>query len=107
MHFSFSHSLVISALVASVVLIMHRDDKLFPVLTLVAAGLEALSVFNIVSLSSGKFRIDVILAALLAVSGGVCWFRSDGKPSVSAATVATLAGVLQLLFALGVMSGPG
>jgi len=104
MHISFGHALVVSALVASIVLIFHRDDRLFPVLALVASGLEALQVFNIISLSSGKFRIDVILAALLAVAGAICWSREDGKICVTAATVATLVGVLQLLMGLSIMS---
>ena len=104
MHFSFSHALVVSALVASIVLLFHRDDRLFPVLALVASGLEALMVFHFVSLSSGKLRIDVILPALLAVAGAVCWTKEDGKPCVTAATVATLVGALQLLFSLNVMS---
>jgi hypothetical protein len=104
MHISFAHALVVSALIASVALLLHRDDRLFPVLALVASGLEALIVFNVISLSSGKFRIDVILPALLAFAGGVCWAKEDGKVTVTAATVATLVGVLQLLLALSLMS---
>lgn len=104
MHFSFAHSLVVAALIASIVLLMHRDDKLFPVLALVASGLEALQVFNVVSLSSGRFRIELVLGGLLAVAGVVCWMRSDGKPSITAATVASLVGILQVLIGLNVMS---
>ena len=101
---SFHHALVVSALVASIVLIFHRDDRLFPVLALVASGLEALMVFGVLSLSSGKLRIDVILPALLVVAGGICWAKEEGKVCVTAATVATLVGALQLLFALSIMS---
>jgi len=104
MHISFGHALVVSALVASVVLLLHRDDRLFPALALVASGLQALMVFHVIELSSGKLRIDVILPALLAVAGGVCWAKDDTKPTITAATVATLVGALQLLLALSVMS---
>jgi hypothetical protein len=104
MHINFQHALVVSALVASIALLLHREDRLFPVLALVASGLEALMVFQVISLSSGKFRIDVILAGLLALAGGVSWAKEQGKVTVTAATVATLVGVLQLLIALGLMS---
>jgi hypothetical protein len=103
MHVSFGHALVVSALVASIVLLFHRDDRLFPALALVASGLEALMVFNVIELISGKLRIDLILPALLAAAGAVCWGRSDSKPSTTAATVVTLVGLLQLVLALGVM----
>jgi hypothetical protein len=104
MHISSAHAFVVAALVASVVLIFHRDDRLFPVLALVASGLEALQVFNVISLSSGKFRIDLILAGLLLIAGVVCWAKEDGKVTVTAATVATLVGALQVLAAVNIMS---
>lgn len=103
MHLNFNHALVVSALVASIVLLFHRDDRLFPVLALVASGLEALIVFKVISLSSGKVPINTILPALLAFSGAVCWTKEDGKTCVTAATVATLVGVLQLLLVFNVM----
>ncbi|HEY1557122.1 MAG TPA: hypothetical protein VGF94_19940 [Kofleriaceae bacterium] len=104
MHVSFGHALVGSALVASIVLLLHREDRLFPALALVASGLEALMVFHVIELSSGKLRIDAILPALLMIAGAVCWARDDTKPSITAATVATLVGALQLLLAFSVMS---
>jgi hypothetical protein len=102
MHFNLDTALVVTALVGAIVLILHRDDRLFPVIAGVAAGLEALMVFHIISLSSGKFRIDVILPALLVLAGGLSWSRSTTKPTVTAATAVTLAGLIQLLAALRV-----
>lgn len=103
MHASTGHALVVAALVASIVLLFHRDDRLFPVLALVASGLEALLVFHIVSLSSGKVPINTVLPALLAFSGAVCWTKEDGKTCVTASTVATFVGALQLLWALKIL----
>jgi hypothetical protein len=103
MHVSFAHALVVAAVISSVVLLLQRDDRLFPLIALVASGLEALMVFHVIELSSGKLRIDLILPGLIAVAGGVCWTRCSGKPSITAATVATLVGVLQLVLVLDVM----
>ncbi len=103
MHFAFGHALVIAAFVASVWLVLEKGDRLFPVLAAVASGLEALIAFGIVSLSVASYRIDVILPALLFVAAAVCWTRSSNKPTVTAATAATLIGAIQLLQAVHVL----
>jgi len=100
MHVQFSTALIVTALVAAVILVMDRGDRLFPILALIACGIEALLVFHVIELSSNKFRIDVILAALMAIAGGVCWARSSGKSAVTAATLVTFVGAIQLLFGL-------
>lgn len=103
MHFGFGHSLVIGALVATVLLVLQGGDRLWPALATIAAALEALIVFNIISLSSAKFRIDVILPSLLLVAAGVCWVRVSTKTAITAATAATLIGAIQVLLALRVL----
>jgi len=100
MHVQFSTALVVTALIAAIVLVLNRGDRLFPVLALLACGIEAMLVFHWIELSSNKFRIDVLLPALMTVAGGVCWARSAGKSTVSAATLVTAVGAIQLLFAL-------
>lgn len=103
MHFGFGHSLVVAALVASIWLVLQGGDRLFPMIAAVAAALEALIVFGVISLSVAKFRVDVILPALLLVGAGVCWTRASAKPAVTAATVASLVAAMQLLLALRVL----
>ena len=100
MHVQFTTALIVTALIAAVVLVLDRGDRLFPILALIACGIEALLVFHVIELSSNKFRIDVILAALMVVAGGVCWARSGGKSAVTAATLVTLVGAIQLLYGL-------
>jgi len=100
MHVQFTTALIVTALIAAVVLVLDRGDRLFPILALIACGIEALLLFHVIELSSNKFRIDVILAALMTVAGGVCWFRSGGKSAVTAATLVTLVGAIQLLYGL-------
>lgn len=103
MHFGTAHSLVVVALVASIWLVLQGGDRLFPVLAAVAAGLEALIAFNIVTMSVSKFRIDVILPALLVVAAGMCWTKNSTKGGITAATAAALVGLLQLLVAVHVL----
>ena len=92
--------LILVALASSVVLVMQKGDRLFPLMALVAAGMEALLAFGIVSLSIASFRIDVILPALLVLAGIVCWSRSSAKGTTTASTLITLIGAMQLLLAL-------
>jgi hypothetical protein len=102
MHFGLGHALVVTALAASVWLVFQGGNRLFPIIAAVAAGVEALIAFDIISLSVARFRIDVILPALLLVGAGVCWSRSSSKGAITAATAASLVGALQLLIALRV-----
>ena len=103
MHFDFGTALVVAALAGSLVLVVHRDDRLFPIIAAVAAGLEALIAFHVISLSSGKFRTDVVLPAVLLIAGLVCWSRTSTKPTITAATVVALVAAIQLVSALGVL----
>jgi hypothetical protein len=96
----FHTALVVCALIASVILVLHGGERLIPVIALVACAIEALIVFHVIQLSSPRIRIDIILAAVLAVTGGIAWARSSAKSAVTAATVIALVGVIQLLWAL-------
>ena len=98
------HALVIIALAASIWLVMQESNRLFPMLAVVASGLEVLIAFGVISLSIAKYRIDVILPALLVVGGGMAWYRTSGKSHVTASTLVTMVGLLQLLESLRVLS---
>jgi hypothetical protein len=103
MHIETTTALILTALAAAIVLLLDRGDRLFPGLAVLAAGLEALIAFDIVKISVAKFRIDLILAALLVIAGGWCWSKSSTKSAIAAATVVVLVGLLQLLGGLRVL----
>ena len=103
MHVHFGTALVVTALISAVVLLLNKTDRIFPLVALVVAGLEALIAFEIISLSSGKFRIDVILPAALVIATGATWSKAASKPAVTAATAGFLVGAIQLLLALHVL----
>lgn len=103
MNIDFSTALVVCALLASVMLALGGGDRLVPALALVACALEALIVFRVIQLSSPKLRIDVILPAVLVVTGGICWSRSATKTAITASTVIAIVGLIQLLRAIQVL----
>jgi hypothetical protein len=100
MHVSFPTAMVVTALAASIVLVLDRGDRLFPVIALVAAGVEALIVFDMIQLSAGKLRIDILMPAALALAGCICWSKSSSKSTVTASTLVALVGIIQLLAAI-------
>ncbi len=102
MHVNFGTALVGTAVVASVYLLLNKSDRMFPTLAVIASGVELLLVMGLMSLSLAKLRIDVILPALLVVSGAVCWSRVSDKGAITAATGLTLIGAIQLVLALRV-----
>ncbi|HEX3757279.1 MAG TPA: hypothetical protein VHW23_01175 [Kofleriaceae bacterium] len=105
MSIDFHTALAVCALVASVILVLQAGERLIPLIALVACAIEALSAFHVLQLSSPRVRIDMILPAVLVITGGIAWARSSSKPAISASTVLALVGVIQLVHALRVLNG--
>lgn len=103
MHIQLATALIVTASLGSVVLVLNRGDRIFPVVALLASALMALMHFDLVSVSSGKFRIDVILPAVLTMAGAVCWARSSTKPTNTASTLVLVVALVMLLGALRVV----
>jgi hypothetical protein len=102
MTIDFGTALVFCALIAALMLALHSGARIVAVIALVVCAIEALMVFRVIQVSSARFRIDLVLAAVLAVSGGICWSRSTTKSAITASTVIALVGLIQLLLALHV-----
>ena len=102
MTIDFGTALVVCALIASVMLALHGGARLIPLIALVACAIEALMVFRVIQLSSPRLRIDVILPAVLAVTGVICWSRSASKSAITASSVIAIVGVIQVLLAIRV-----
>ncbi|HZJ33898.1 MAG TPA: hypothetical protein VFD21_20145 [Vicinamibacterales bacterium] len=100
MTIDFASAVVVCALIASVMLVLQGGQRLVPMIAFVACAIEALIVFRVIQLSSAKFRIDVVLPAVLVVTGGICWSRSTAKSAITAATVIAIIGLIQLLMAI-------
>ena len=103
MHIHIGNALVIVAFVSSIVLLL-QSERTIALIALVASGIETLLVFGLMSLSLARFRVDVVLPALLAIAGAIAWARASGKHVVTAATLVACVGTLQLLEALRILS---
>ncbi len=102
MHIHIGTALVIVAFVSSIVLLL-QSERTVALVAVVASGIETLLVFGLMSLSLARFRVDVVLPALLAIAGVIAWARSAGKHVVTAATLVACVGTLQLLEALRIL----
>jgi hypothetical protein len=96
-------ALVIVAIASSALLLAQSAERLFAGIAFLAACIEGLLTFHMMTLSLASIRIDVILPALLVVGGGIAWWRTSGKSLITAATLVTAVGLLQLLAALRVL----
>jgi len=92
--------LVLVALAASVLLLMQIKARLFPLIALVASGLETLLSFGIVKFGMGGLNVFLVLGAALVVAGVAIWLKTSSKQPVTAATAVALVGALQVIWAV-------
>ena len=92
--------LVLSAVLGSVVLVAQSTARLFPLVALVASGVEALLAFKVIHISVSGINLLFILALALVVGGGASWMNATAKHAVTAATVVTVVGAVQVLGSL-------
>jgi len=83
----------------SVALVVQHKPRVFPIVALVASGLELLIALNIVHLNI-SIPINLILGAALAVAGVAVYLKTSAKWIVSVTTVLTLIGAMQVASAL-------
>jgi hypothetical protein len=102
-HVNVSTALVLVALISAIVLLLQKTERTVPVVAVLAAGIEALLAFGLMSLSLAKFRVDVVLPAVLAVTGVIAWARSSTKHTITASTLVAAVGAIQLIGALHLM----
>lgn len=88
------------AVVCSVVLLLQHRARMFPVIALVASGLELLMAFGVLHFSLGGVSTLLVLGVALVVGGVGVYLKANGKPVVSAATIVSLIGLLQIAHAL-------
>jgi hypothetical protein len=88
------------ALMFSLVLLFQHRARLFPVIAFVTSGLELLMAFGVVHVNAGGLPLALVFGAVLAVAGIAVYLKASAKHLVSAATVLTLIGLLQVASAL-------
>src|SRR5689334_7941077 len=104
MHFNMDTVLLALVFASSIYLLLQFTDRMFPTLAVIASGIELLLAMGLMSLSLAKFRIDVILPAVLVLAGVMCWMKVSTKGTITAATIVGLVDLMQLLNALHILN---
>jgi hypothetical protein len=97
---SLHNALALSALAASVVLLLSSTGRAMPAIALVASGLEVLMALGALRVRVPGMSLSLVLGLALAIPGVIAWFRASGKTAISAAAVVAFIGLLQVALVL-------
>jgi hypothetical protein len=89
--------LCIGALAASVLLLLSASARVPAIVAVIASGLEVLIAFGLVRIGVAGLPLGLVLGAALLISAVVIYLRVAAKASVSAATVAGVVGLIQVV----------
>ena len=92
-----ANAFALAALVASGFLLLGSAARIPAVFATAAAGLEVLMAYGVVHLSTSHFSVGLVLGLVLLVAGVLAYLRVSTKHAVSAATIAVLVGLVQVL----------
>lgn len=95
-----THTLVLAALISSVYLLVASSARMPAIFATVASALEALITFGKMHLSVSGFPIGLLLGLVLLVAAALAYLRVSSKWAISAATIAVLVGLIQVLHGL-------
>jgi hypothetical protein len=91
---------ILVALAASVVMLLQVPAKLFPAVATLAAALEALLAFQLISFSVRGINLGFVLGVTLIVCAVIVWARNGQKAAVTASTAVALIGAMQVFTTL-------
>jgi hypothetical protein len=94
-------TLAIAALAAALSLFLSASSRALAAVALIAAGLEVAMAFGKIHFSVAGVPLGLVLGLALAVPGALAWLRASAKVAISAAAIVALAGVLQVISAIG------
>jgi hypothetical protein len=97
---SASHVLPLTALIASIVLLMQNSHRALALVALVVSGIEMLLAFGIVHFGVRGLPLGLIFGATLAIVGSLTYARVHRKSTVAAGTLIAFVGAVQALSAL-------
>jgi hypothetical protein len=85
------------ALAASVLLLFKVPVRVFPIIALIACGLEVLRAFNIASFKLPMASAPLLLGGAMIVGAVGSWVKSQARIPITAATVVAMVGVARVL----------
>ncbi len=89
--------LAYSGLIAALVLLAASQTRAIALIAVLAGAFEVLRVLGIIHLEIKHVPLGLALGALLAIPALIAWFRSTGKPAVTASAIATFVGGAQVV----------
>jgi|MudIll2142460700_1097286.scaffolds.fasta_scaffold44336_2 glucose dehydrogenase len=98
---SLPHVLPAVGLAAAALLLLSPQARVPALVAALAAGVELLLATGVIKVQAGGVPVTLILGAALLAAAVVAWRRVTSKLAVGAATVAVLAGAVQVLRSLG------
>ncbi len=94
-------ALAVSALAASILLLVSSQARTLALVALVASAIETALAFGYLRIAISGIPLGLVLGLLLAVPGVAAWMRATAKSSISAAALVAFTGVLQVVVYLG------
>jgi hypothetical protein len=94
-------ALVLVAVLSSAVLVLDREDKISPLVSLAAGVIQTLLLLGVFEFLRRIWRIEFILPAAQFVAAYSVWTEASKKRSVTASTVLLVVTMIQLAFLLG------
>src|SRR5688572_8572295 len=85
------------ALAASIYLLMRLPARLFPIIALVASGLEALRAMAMLNVKVPVIGAATLLTVAMVVGGVGSWLKTSSKLAVTAAALVAFVGLMRLL----------
>ncbi len=94
-------ALAVSALAASILLLVSSQARTLALVALVASAIETALAFGYLRIAISGIPLGLVLGLLLAVPGVAAWMRATAKSSISAAALVAFTGVLQVVVYVG------
>jgi hypothetical protein len=85
------------ALAASILLLVRLPARLFPVVALVASGLEVLRSMAMLNLKVPVIGAATLFTVAMVVGGGGSWLKASSRIPVTAAALVAFVGLMRLL----------
>ncbi len=89
--------LAYSGLIAALVLLAASQSRAVALVAVVAGALEVLRAIGLIHLEIRHLPLGLVLGAALALPALIAWFRSTGKPAITAGAIATFVGAAQVV----------
>lgn len=88
--------LIFVALGASILTLLRGNTRLWPVVATAASGIEAAYALRLVDFVIKGVPLALVLAGVLTTAGALIWTGASGKLQITAATLITLVGAVQV-----------